>query len=444
MNTPARLLFAALTIFTIMNSSCQKELFYEDSYGTLLDSSGVCRPSVVSGIYKKDSALGAGNTIDVSVEVTIPGSYRIYSDTVNGMFFEGTGYFDNTGNYTVRLSGSGMPMNSGIFVLTVKYCDSYCGVTINVLAPPGPTSQYILGGAPGNCTGVIIGPYTEGVPLNTSNIAVADVTVNQLGSYIIYTDTVNGVFFRAAGNFINPGSQTVDLFGSGTPLAPGTFTYQMRGGTSNCSFQLTFNPANPPNTDYFPLTQFSWWTYNSLLSTDTLYKFSNNVASYVGNTYRVFQIGSPGPFSANIIGEAPFRKSGNDYHIYFPVDSFSIAAFDNTVMGEMIFLKENAPVGTAWQSAEFQGQINSLPAKIRYDFEIQSVGGTHLVNTVNYNDVIKVFTTTRVDINNTGYTANAEMESYYARGIGLIEFKFRDAGNANWLEVQPLRYYKVF
>jgi hypothetical protein len=110
----------------------------------------------------------------------------------------------------------------------------------------------------------------------------------------------------------------------------------------------------------------------------------------------------------------------------------------------MVFLKENSPAGTTWQSAEFQGQINSLPAKIRYDFEIQSVGGSHLVNAVNYNDVIKVFTTTRVDINNTGYTANAEMESYYARGIGLIEFKFRDAGNANWLEVQPLRHYKVF
>lgn len=440
MRTPGLLLFS----FIILLLSCQKELYYADSYGTLSDSSGVCLPSLVSGIYKKDSLLGGGNTIDVSVNVTTPGSYRIYSDTVNGMFFETTGYFDNTGSYSVRLTGSGIPLNAGTFVLTINYCDSYCGVTINVQAPPGPTSQYILGGSPGNCTGVIVGTYTEGTPLNTSNSAIADVTVNQPGSYIIYTDTVNGVYFRATGNFTNLGPQTVDLFGFGTPLAPGSFTFQMRGGTSNCSFQLTFAPANPPNTDYFPLTQFSWWSYNSLLTSDSMYKYSNNVASFAGNTYRVFQIGSPGPFGANIIGEAPYRKDGSDYLLYFTTDSFSTITFDVPVMGEMIFLKENSPAGTTWQSAEFQGLQNGIPVKIKYDFNIASVGGTHLVNSVNYNDVIKVNSTAQVNINNAGYIPNAEMESYFSKGIGLIEFKFRDAGNPNWLEVQPLRYYKVF
>lgn len=443
MRTPVLSILGMATLFFTL-LSCQKELFFSDSYGTLLDSSGVCNPSLVSGNYNKNVALGGSNTIDLSVNVTTPGSYRIYTDTVNGMSFEGVGYFDNTGNYSIRLGGSGVPLNSGIFVMTIKYCDSYCSVAINVQGPAGPTSQYILGGAPGNCTGVIVGSYTEGVPLNTTNVAVADVTVNLVGTYLIYTDTVNGVYFRAAGTFANTGPQSVDLFGFGTPLAAGIFTFRMTGGTSNCSFQLSFNQANPPNNDYFPLTQNSWWSYNSLLVTDTIYKFSNTVASYVGNTYRVFQIGSPGPFGANLIGEAPFRKSGNDYFLYMPADSFSTITFDAPVPGEILFLKENAPAATTWQSPEFQGLQNSVPVKIKYDFNIQSVGGTHLVNGVTYNDVIKVFTTTLADINNTGYSANAEMESYYARGIGLIEFKFRVAGSPTWNEVQPLRYYQVF
>jgi hypothetical protein len=274
-------------------------------------------------------------------------------------------------------------------------------------------------------------------------VAVADVTVNIPGTYRIYTDTVNGVSFSASGTFGNTGPQAIDLIGSGTPLAAGTFTFTMTGGTTTCTFQLNFLPATIQNQDYFPLTQNSWWTYDSNLATDTLYKYSSTIASIGPNTYRIFQIGSPGPFGSNALGTAAFRKSGSDYFEYFTVDSFTTIALDNPLAGEVIFLKENAPVGTSWQSAEFTGTENGTPVKIRYDYTIQSVGGTYTVNGNVYNNVIKVFSQSQINSNNTVYNPDLEMESYYARGVGLIEFRLRLSGSPTWFEVQSLRYYTV-
>src|SRR5678815_2548849 len=85
-----------LTIFVI---SCKKEHSYEEgitnpSSGSLQSgTTGDCLGSAVGGFYKVDAALIDSNYVDVKVDVTIAGDYKISTDTINGFYFSGAGSF---------------------------------------------------------------------------------------------------------------------------------------------------------------------------------------------------------------------------------------------------------------------------------------------------------------------------------------------------------------
>src|SRR6186713_2405773 len=108
------LLLSLLAVIVFFNA-CQKELSVETgsnpSQGSLQsDVTGDCLPKTVSGIYEAGTVLnGTTNYIEVQVSVASAGSYVVYSDTVNGIFFRATGVFNATGLTTVRLKGSGTP-----------------------------------------------------------------------------------------------------------------------------------------------------------------------------------------------------------------------------------------------------------------------------------------------------------------------------------------------
>src|SRR5437868_857981 len=104
----ALLLFAGDLFF-----SCQKEISFENgavSKGTLLqNSSGDCGPIHIGGIFIANQSLADSNFIEVSVHVLSAGRYTITSDTVNGYSFKANGNFSDTGQFVVRLNGSGKP-----------------------------------------------------------------------------------------------------------------------------------------------------------------------------------------------------------------------------------------------------------------------------------------------------------------------------------------------
>lgn len=438
MRFPA-LIFSLFLVLLFSTYSCQKELYFDKSCGSLLDSAGFCRPSMLSGDYRADQVLGSGNYLDIQVDVETPGPYLIVSDTINGYSFKAMGSFGNSGSNSVRLYASGKPLQQGLNVFTINYCNTTCTFSVTVLPPTTPPAQIELGGAPGGCTGVIVGAYTTGIAMNASNVVVQDVIINSTGPYVISTDTVNGVYFSAAGSFTNTGNQTIDLSGSGTPLAPGVYTFTLTAGNSYCTFQITFAPA----VDYFPLSQNSFWTYSNALLPDSLYKKSTTTTTLGGNSYRVFSIGL-GTVGTNPLSAAAFRKAGSIFYQYLAVDTFTNVVLDVPVPGEIPFLDEAAPVGTTWQSAEFSGTESGVQVKIRYSFRLDASGGNLVVNGTTYSNVKKVFWQSQVNYNNTGYQADLDMESYFALGVGLIQFKVADAGTTTWLYEDDLLHYVVY
>lgn len=109
------------------------------STGVLGDSSGNCKPVVLSGIYTQGISMTAANTARVQVVVAAAGTYTISTNTVNGVTFSNSGTFTNTGTQDVVLTASGNSSLSGNQVFTLHYGNSQCAFTVNFL--PGVTAS---------------------------------------------------------------------------------------------------------------------------------------------------------------------------------------------------------------------------------------------------------------------------------------------------------------
>lgn len=106
------------------------------SLGALQQTGSNCAISGVYGIYVKDSLLSNSNYLEVRVNIQNPGTYTIYTDTVNGMNFKAAGKFLNAGTDSVRLSGTGKPDSAGFNNFMVHYDTSLCNFSLKVNLPP--------------------------------------------------------------------------------------------------------------------------------------------------------------------------------------------------------------------------------------------------------------------------------------------------------------------
>lgn len=116
--------------------ACQKEVSKEGTglggtaRGSLTDSSGSCKDANVKGDYVIDQSLTDSNYVIIKVNFTLQGKYKIYTDTVNGMWFIDSGFALTTGLATVKLKGHGKPIlpNRADFVLTFN--SSFCAFSV--------------------------------------------------------------------------------------------------------------------------------------------------------------------------------------------------------------------------------------------------------------------------------------------------------------------------
>jgi hypothetical protein len=242
------ILFLSLLSSILFITSCQKELSFENggtpSEGTLQsDLTGECLPKTVEGIYEAGTPLvGTTNYIDVEVNVITPGSYTIYSDTLNGIFFRATGVFTATGTTTVRLKGSGTPIDAGVDTYVISYGASICTVAVTTL-PDGAASpaEFTMVSTGGNCSVVdLAGTYTQGVALTLANTVELNVNVTKIGTYNITTTASNGITFKGTGVLPALGPATITLRGEGTPGTSGATPIVVSASTtSTCTFSVT-------------------------------------------------------------------------------------------------------------------------------------------------------------------------------------------------------------
>jgi hypothetical protein len=201
-----------------------------------------CTNPVLTGVYNLNQPLNSTNSVTLSVNVTTAGSYFITTNTVNGISFQDSGFFNTTGVQNLVLYGYGIPQQSGAFAYNVQY-NGINGCFFPVSISPIPISTFVFNGAPGNCQFTAAGSYTAGVPLSGNNVIGINVNVTTAGAYTIFTNTVGGFSFLGSGVFTSTGVQTIFITGSGTPTAAGlyTFTPQGNGTTSTCQLSIQVN-----------------------------------------------------------------------------------------------------------------------------------------------------------------------------------------------------------
>ena len=232
-----------LAIAVIVAIGCQKELSIEGSNtpakGSLQsDGTGDCLPKTVNGAYIAGTALvPANNTIAVQINVTVTGSYLVYTDTVNGYFFRATGTFTTLGANTVTLRSNGTPFAAGVNNFVVKLDSSVCDVQVTVLPAGTGPAVFTLAGTPNCTTPVIAGTYAMGNALNASNTVTLNVNVTTVGTYNVSTTPVGGMTFSGTGS-LAIGPQTIVLTGTGTPTVAGNNTIPVTAGSSTCSFVI--------------------------------------------------------------------------------------------------------------------------------------------------------------------------------------------------------------
>lgn len=249
--------FAVLLAAFFMIAACQKEYSVETgsvgglAVGTLKDFLGDCQPITLRGLYFVDSTLTDSNYVMVQVNITVPGSYKIFTDIQNGYSFKDSGYFATPGLISVRLKASGRPILPITSDFTVTFGTSYCLFSVPVLPKSSSTpAVYTLSGTPSNCTNAVVqGAYNAGTALNSSNRVTIEVNVTTAGTYVITTPQTNGMTFLANGAFASTGVQSIVLQGVGTPNNAGATAVPVSAGGTSCAFTVNVVQGNINQAD---------------------------------------------------------------------------------------------------------------------------------------------------------------------------------------------------
>ncbi|HVZ97488.1 MAG TPA: hypothetical protein VG847_11475 [Chitinophagaceae bacterium] len=390
------------------------------SSGVLGNTAGNCTPVTFSGIYAQGQPLDSSNTVQVQVTVATTGSYTIKSNTVNGVTFSQSGNFVSTGVQTVTLKGSGTPIASGDQDFTISYGNSQCNFKVTFAVPASGT----LGSGGGNCTPFsIAGNYQQGLALNVTNTVQIQVNVSSVGAYNISTNSVNGVVFAASGLFVNTGIQTVTLTGSGIPLNSGAQNYTVTFGNSACNFSIAFQAPVTSSNDYFPLTANSNWTYalQSGTSSDSLHAVVIGYAPvFAGTAYNTIAYYND-PFTNPAYDSGYYRKPGGDYYQYINYSQY--IPFDQPVVGEYVFLKDNVPAGTVWNSPTVSGTISNIAVTAYIKMTLLQKAVPASVGAFNFPDVIEVQYEYFISGNPNALISNVR---WFAKNVGEIYDDYND------------------
>ena len=241
---------AGVLMILLLFIKCKKEYSYEGGTAifSMVNQGGSCLGKL-SGNYYSAIPLSDSNFVQLQVEVTTPGRFSLQTNTRAGILFSTSGSFADTGLQTILLTGIGTPDSIGDFSFTPEIPGT-CSFTVTINAKQAELADYSLSGSPNQCANtLVLGQYLTGTALTGANTVVLNVDVISPGYYSIGTDTLNGIYFFASGNFTKSGSTTVTMAGLGTPTNAQNLVFTPRGNNSSgCTFKLSIQNSGPPAT----------------------------------------------------------------------------------------------------------------------------------------------------------------------------------------------------
>lgn len=244
--------------------------------------------------------------------------------------------------------------------------------------------------------------------------------------------------FSGNGTFVVTGVQVITLTATGTPVNEGIITVSITAGATSCTFLVGVSATTPPLLDdYFPRTIYSNWSYNydddlsNPAPTDTvLQKVDLQTFTSSGNTYNIFMITSDASSGFDTAGY--FRRSGGNYYQFAEMGNY-LGIDSNSQWMEFIFLKDDQPAGTTWNSNQFILTQSGVPFTLRVAFTISQKDVSATVNGVTYANTIVVqekYEQFAGAIWNDLTPAVGYYKNYYSKGVGLIKWEYYDETGA--------------
>ncbi len=427
-------LLSALLLFFC---TCQKEISFEGGpagEGSLIkNAGGDCMPISVKGQYQAGVSLTDSNSITVNIHLTVPGSIRITTDTVNGYSFLFNGNLQDTGIVTVTLKGRGKPLHGGVNGFTVRLGTSACTFSVWVYDPALPAS-YTLSATANTCiSDSVYGAYIKNTATDTSNRIAVQLNVTRPGIYNIHTDTVNGYSFSGQGSLTSTGIDTVFLQASGTPLQTGINTFTVKADSSVCTLTVTvYIPQTVTSPDLFPLSYASFWNYAGYVFPVTAVRTIIDSVVINTNLYKKMHEVTSGGITQDLL----FRKQGDTYYEYGNAEKYTTTVIFNPVVNADInFLKENMTAGMSWYSPLYTGHASfGQDVNLQYHFTCVEADVSAVVNNKAFVHVYKVSMIPQLAA--VGIPPGNTHENYifwYAKGIGLIYSNYYFSGITSWL-----------
>lgn len=169
-------------------------------------------------------------------------------DPANGYYFTASGEFLATGTYNIIVPGAGTPTSytpNGQLGNNVKISlnDALSSCSVNIIIEDSRVKPlYSM-----TCESTIVnGVCKVNTPLNNTNTITMTLAVEAAASgasYIITTNTVDGISFSGSGILIGGTNQVVTLYGTGTPTSMDnkrlTITSNSTSNVVTCSATVT-------------------------------------------------------------------------------------------------------------------------------------------------------------------------------------------------------------
>jgi hypothetical protein len=389
---------------------------------SLQSSPGKCLNDTAIATYTKAVALDTSDKATISVNVITPGRYSLITNNVNGYSFKADGIFLTAGVQTVTIYPEGTPVDTGINVFSVKGDSLSCNLKVKIKTDE---AVFTLQGAPGKCMNdSVIGTYVKKIALDTFSKVSIEVNVISTGSYNIKTNPVNGYLFSSAGFFTTTGIQVITLYAEGFPINAGIDVFNISAATSSCSFEVTVlaDYIIVNSTDYFPLSEGSYWIYDDLFSKgNTITRTIDGDSAVNDTTYSIMNETD----DYGITTQSLFTNINDNYFEYARADKYTSSfQYAKANLTHLLFLNKNIHAGDYWESPEFQdvATFNQIIV-LKYGYKCLKSDAIVTVNGKAFANVCIVEMRPQIHAlkNPWGYT-NEIYTYYYAKGIGLIYY----------------------
>jgi hypothetical protein len=313
-------------------------------------------------------------------------------------------------------------MKKYFYYIALLFVVASCSKEYSVenVTPPVNIAAGTLLDTNGNCREILVsGNYKENVAIDYTNFIKAKINFTAIGSFTIYSDTVNGYWFVANGYAYTTGQKSITINGYGKPILPIDANFKLHFNNSTCFFTVPNDAAvivaPNINTDYFPTTTNSNWNYfNSFTNDTSLVQVLPIDITVVGNTYRQFKLIASGQSDTLI-----YRKDGaGNYYKYDVIGSGP--------QTEFIFLKDYKSVGDTWDSPTVTGVISGSPASVKYHYTLTAKNITATIGTNIFDSIINVQEETQYLVSGT-FTTQSTFIYSYAKKVGLVDVEQQNA-----------------